>query len=47
MALKVKALEEHSRPKDYEQIRVKEMGNIIELMYTERKNHEIFIKKNK
>ena len=45
MALKVKALEEHSRPKDYEQIRVKEMGNIIELMYTERKNHEIFIKK--
>ncbi len=45
MALKIKALEEHSRPKDYEEIRVKEMGNIIELMYTERKNHEIFIKK--
>ncbi len=45
MALKVKALEEHSRPKDYEEIRVKEMGNIVELMYTERKNHQIFIKK--
>lgn len=45
MALKIKALEEHSRPKDYEEIRVKEMGNIIELMYTERKNHQIFIKK--
>ena len=45
MALKIKTLDEHSRPKDYEEIRVKEMGNIVELMYTERKNHQIFIKK--
>lgn len=45
MALKIKTLEEHSRPKDHEEIRVKEMGNIIELMHSNRKNHEIFIKK--
>ena len=45
MALKIKTLEEHSRPKDHEEIRVKEMGNVIELMHSERKNYEIFIKK--
>ena len=45
MALKIKTLEEHSRPKSYEEVRVKEMGNVIELMHSERKNYEIFIKK--
>ena len=45
MALKIKTLEEHSRPKDHEEIRVKKMGNVIELMHSERKNYEIFIKK--
>ena len=45
MALKIKTLDEHSRPKDHEEIRVKEMGNVIELMHSERKNYEIFIKK--
>ena len=45
MGLKVKSLEEHFKPKDYDKIRIKEMGNIVELMYTERKNHQILIKK--
>lgn len=45
MALKIKTLEENVRPKEYQEIRVKEMGNIIELMYSDRKNHEILIKK--
>ena len=45
MALKIKTLEENLRPKEHEEIRVKEMGNIIELMHSDRKNHEIFIKK--
>ena len=45
MALKIKTLEENVRPKEHQEIRVKEMGNIIELMYSDRKNHEIFIKK--
>ena len=45
MALKVKVLEEHSRPNFCDEVRIKEMGNIIELMHTERTNHQIFIKK--
>lgn len=45
MALKIKTLEENVRPKEYQEIRVKEMGNIIELMHSDRKNHDIFIKK--
>lgn len=45
MALKIKTLEENVRPKEHQEIRVKEMGNIIELMHSDRKNHEIFIKK--
>lgn len=45
MALKIKTLEENVRPKEYQEIRVKEMGNIIELMHSDRKNHSIVIKK--
>ncbi|MDU4936622.1 MAG: hypothetical protein E6X43_15065, partial [Peptostreptococcaceae bacterium] len=45
MALKVKSLEEHSRPNAYDEVRVKEMGNIIEVMHSERTNHKIYIKK--
>lgn len=45
MALEIKSLEEHSRPNSYDEVRVKEMGNVIELMYSERTNHQIFIKK--
>ena len=45
MALKIKSLEEHSRPLGLDEVRVKEMGNIVELMYSERTNHKILIKK--
>ena len=45
MGLKVKTLEENVRPKDHQEIRIKEMGNIIELMHSERKNNQILIKK--
>lgn len=45
MGLKIKTLEKNVRPEDHQEIRVKEMGNIIELMHTERKNHQILIKK--
>lgn len=45
MALKIKSLEEHSRPDSYDEVRVKEMGNVIEIMYSERTNHKIYIKK--
>ena len=45
MALEIKSLEEHSRPDLYDEVRVKEMGNVIELMYSERTNHKIYIRK--
>ena len=45
MGVKIEELEKNVRPTDYQEVRVKEMGNIIELMYCERKNHKIFIKK--
>ena len=45
MAIKVKTLEENSRPNPLDEIRVKEMGNIIELMHSDRKNSKITIKK--
>ncbi|MEG1871160.1 MAG: hypothetical protein RR192_04105 [Peptostreptococcaceae bacterium] len=45
MSLKVKSLDEHFRPGSYDEVRTKEMGNIIELMYSDRKNHQIVIKK--
>lgn len=45
MGLKIKSLEEHSRPSSCDEVRVKEMGNVIEIMYSERTNHQIFIKK--
>ena len=45
MGLKIETLEKNVRPTDYQEVRVKEMGNIIELMYSDRKNHKIFIKK--
>ncbi len=45
MALKIKSLEEHSRPSGFDEVRVKEMGNIIEVMHSEKNNHKIYIKK--
>jgi hypothetical protein len=33
------------RPASYQEVRVKEMGNIVELMYSVRNNRQIFIKK--
>ena len=45
MGLKIKSLEEHSRPDSIDEVRIKEMGNIIEVMYSERTNHKIYIKK--
>ena len=45
MGLKIKSLEEHSRPNSYDEVRVKEMGNVIEVMYSERTNHKIHIRK--
>lgn len=45
ISLKVKTLEENSRPKFYDEVRVKEMGNIVEVMYSDKKNNQIVIKK--
>lgn len=45
MSLKIKSLEEHSRPNFFDEVRVKEMGNVVEVMYSERTNRKIFIKK--
>jgi hypothetical protein len=45
MDLKVTRLEHNIRPKDREEIRVKTMGNIIELMHTDISNNKIFIRK--
>ena len=45
MGLKIKTLEKNVRPTDYQEVRVKEMGNVIEIMYSDKKNHKIFIKK--
>ena len=45
MGLKIKTLEDHSRPTICDEVRVKEMGNIIELMYSEKRNDKILIKK--
>jgi len=45
MALKIKTLEENSRPSSLDEVRVKEMGNVIELMYSDKKNSQIVIKK--
>lgn len=45
MSVKIKSLDEHSRPSGLDEVRVKEMGNIVELMHSERTNHKIWIKK--
>lgn len=45
MSIKIKSLEEHFRPGDYDEVKVKSMGNIIELVHRERVNNKIFIKK--
>ena len=45
MGLKIETLEKNVRPTDYQEVRVKEMGNVIEIMYSDRKNNKIFIKK--
>lgn len=45
MSLKVETLEENSRPRSFDKVRVKEMGNIIELMHSQKNNSQIFIKK--
>jgi len=41
----VKTLEENVRPKEFQEVRVKEMGNIIEIMYSQVRNQENVIKK--
>jgi len=43
--VEVKTLEENIRPNSFDEIRVKEMGNIIELMYSKTKSTENVIKK--
>lgn len=45
MSIKVKSLDEHFRPRANEEVKVKNMGNIIELVHRERVNSQIFIKK--
>ena len=43
--LKIEKVEENFRPTDWEMVRVKEMGNVIELMYQEKRNSSNVIKK--
>lgn len=43
--MKIQVLSDNIRPKAYDTIRVKEMGNIIELMYSEKVNNKIYIRK--
>lgn len=45
MSLKIKKLEENVRPDTSEEVRVKEMGNIVEVMYSDKKHGDITIKK--
>lgn len=45
MAIKIKSLEEHFRPNNHDEVKVKSMGNIVELVHYERVNSQIFIKK--
>ena len=45
MSIKVKSLDEHFRPRANDEVKVKNMGNIIELVHRERVNSQIFIKK--
>lgn len=43
--MKIKTLEENVRPDHWQEVKVKEMGNITEIMYSEKINHQIYIKK--
>lgn len=43
--MKIEKLEENYRPTHKDKVRVKEMGNIVELMYTEKQNNKINIRK--
>lgn len=43
--MKIEKVEENFRPTDWEMVRVKEMGNVIELMYQEKRNSSNVIKK--
>ena len=45
MSIKVRSLDEHFRPRANDEVKVKNMGNIIELVHRERVNSQIFIKK--
>lgn len=45
MAFKIKTVEDSFKVNSLDQVRVKEMGNIIELMYSDKKNSKIVIKK--
>ena len=45
MSIKVRSLDEHFRPRANDEVKVKNMGNIIELVHRERVNSKIFIKK--
>lgn len=44
-SLEVKKLDENVRPKDWDVVRIKEMGNIIEVMYQEKRNNGNVTKK--
>lgn len=43
--MEIEKLEENVRPTDWQMVRVKEMGNIIEVMYQEKRNNSNVIKK--
>lgn len=43
--MEIKRLEENIRPDDWDVVRIKEMGNVIELMYQEKRNNSNVIKK--
>lgn len=43
--MEIEKLEENVRPTDWQMVRVKEMGNIIEVMYQEKRNNFNVIKK--
>jgi len=45
VALKIKTIEGGFIPNSLDQVRIKEMGNIVELMYSDKKNSKIVIKK--
>lgn len=43
--MKIEKVEENVRPTDWQMVRVKEMGNVVEVMYQEKRSSENVIKK--